>query len=218
MQLKEELEMLEEERSRIARDLHDDLGPVLSLARIHLSRLEVAFPEEIGHVKRLHLFLDEMGVKFSENIRNLGSQRLVNVGLERALSLFLDKCQDSGSVFIEFEYSLNLSLDLSTSMHLYRIIQELTHNAIRHAEAEEIQVELRQVRKRIHLFFKDDGKGLPQDQKPAEGIGRSNLDKRVQLLGGTMRLWSEPGKGTKYFIDIPLNNNYDKTYQSNDRR
>jgi len=102
-------------------------------------------------------------------------------------------------------------LPISKSIHLYRIIQEIIHNTIKHAGASELKIEIRQTGSLLVLLTYDDGNGFDYSlqSRKNEGLGLRNLFSRTEMLGGSLAVESSPGKGTGFIIEIPLNYNHD---------
>jgi signal transduction histidine kinase len=104
------------------------------------------------------------------------------------------------------------------AINLYRISQEIIHNTIKHADASELLIELRQDKDKIVLATRDDGKGFNYDEKSGEakGMGLQNLLRRAEIIGGKMFFESQKGKGTTYIFEIPIAN--DEGLKSNQDR
>jgi signal transduction histidine kinase len=92
------------------------------------------------------------------------------------------------------------------AINLYRIAQEIIHNTIKHAQASELLIELRQDKNKIILATRDNGKGFDYDEKTneAKGMGLQNLLRRTEIIGGKMFFESQKGKGTTYIFEIPI--------------
>jgi two-component system sensor histidine kinase UhpB len=198
------LEAQEQERSRIARDLHDDVNQRLASVSIELSAIRRGADErsrdELAHVQ------DEL-IALSEDVRhlshNLHPSMLHETGLEAALgSLCHAQRHRNGPSIDLFVMPGSEDLPDAVALCLYRCAQEALANAIRHAMARRIEVGLGIVDGQAELKVEDDGKGF-ETARP-RGLGLLSLEERAKLLGGGFQLTTSPGKGTRICIRIPL--------------
>jgi two-component system, NarL family, sensor kinase len=196
----------EKERKRLAGDLHDGLGGMLARVKINLSKL-VTHNHEPTMTPDLNKVIDQLDNSVNELrriARNMMPESLVSLGLEAALT---DMCSsltsDTAHVnFQAFDISHSIAKDIQST--IYRIVQELLTNAIRHAHASQIVVQCSQNESTFFITVEDNGKGF--DAKAINlknGIGLANVKSRVDYLGGKMDIASAPGDGTT--INIELN-------------
>ncbi len=190
----------EKERKRIARELHDGLGQLLSTARITVSALD---NDENPKVKNSMKVID-MAVKEVRSIsHNMMPNALVKVGLKEALQDMMRKVDESGNINGVFDCKTELRLDESQSISLYRIAQELVNNALKYSEANEIRMTLSDNDHQLEMVLEDDGKGFNTSKiQDSTGIGWSNIQARVDLLGGELQIDSVEGQGTKVSISL----------------
>jgi signal transduction histidine kinase len=200
----------EEERSRIARDLHDGLGGMLSGVKQTLFGISgnQILPESAAH--SFHQVVGELDRSISElrNIaRNMMPEALVRFGLTDALADFCDHLQSSGHLAVHFQaFGLEKRLDQDTEIVVFRIVQELVNNVVKHANASQVIVQVIRDEQRVHLTVEDDGQGFdPAKLQVAPGIGWLNIQSRVNYLGGNLELQSGLGKkGTTVNIEFKL--------------
>jgi two-component system, NarL family, sensor kinase len=196
----------EKERKRMAGDLHDGLGGMLARVKINLSKL-VTHNHEPTMTTDLNKVIDQLDNSVNELrriARNMMPESLVSLGLEAALT---DMCgsltSDTTHInFQAFDISTSIAKDIQST--IYRIVQELLTNAIRHAKASQIVVQCSQNESTFFITVEDNGKGF--DAKAIHlknGIGLTNVKSRVDYLGGKMDIASAPGDGTT--INIELN-------------
>jgi two-component system, NarL family, sensor kinase len=196
----------EKERKRMAGDLHDGLGGMLARVKINLSKL-VTHNHEPTMTPDLNKVIDQLDNSVNELrriARNMMPESLVSLGLEAALT---DMCSsltsDTTHVnFQAFDISHSIAKDIQST--IYRIVQELLTNAIRHAHASQVVVQCSQNESTFFITVEDNGKGF--DAKAINlknGIGLANVKSRVDYLGGKMDIASAPGDGTT--INIELN-------------
>lgn len=196
----------EEERARIARDLHDDINQRLAVASIRLSALRRKVDD---HNKQDVSQLQSDLIALSEDVRHLSHDlhpsMLMQTGLTAALASLCQNCRRRGGPVIELRVSPHAGdLPEEVALCLYRVTQEGLGNAFRHAHAQRVEVILQMVHRQVQLTITDNGKGFSAAGDTRRGLGLMSIDERAKLLGGNFRLESNPGKGTELCIRIPL--------------
>ncbi len=196
----------EQERARIARDLHDDINQRLAVASIRLSALRRKVDENSRQdVSQLQSDL----IALSEDVRHLSHDlhpsMLSQTGLTAALAGLCQAQRHRYGPVIELKVSPQAKdLPEEVSLCLYRVTQEALNNALRHAEAQRIDVALTVGDGAVDLVITDDGRGFAASEEGHRGLGLLSIDERTKLLGGSYRLCSTMGKGTELCIRIPL--------------
>lgn len=210
-----EITTLEKERSRMASDLHDEIGPILSAVKLRINSLDIN-EEDQEEVDKTNTQLDNLIKRMREISFDLMPVSLTRKGFAAALKEFIDYVGKSSSIKIDFRYS-DVKITRAQSINLYRIIQEIIHNTIKHAQATELDVELKTGNNMIILSTRDNGKGFDYDvtSKQASGLGLQNLLRRTEMLNGKMYFESKKGKGTIYSFEIPIAYDENKTDQNN---
>ncbi|NCI46320.1 sensor histidine kinase [Sediminibacterium soli] len=205
-QLVSEILLLETERGRIAADLHDELGSLVSAIKLNMQCLNTADPEDADILERTGGYIDTTMQKIREISNNLMPKSLQKKGLVSAIREFTDMIGHSGSLKLRFDASPELiRMPAENEIHVYRVVQEITNNALKHANAAHIQVTLRADDKKLHLLVSDDGQGFHTGEAgKKQGHGLQNIMRRVDMLQGSIYLESQPGAGTQYTIEIPL--------------
>lgn len=207
------LEGQEEERKRIARDLHDRLGSILAVVKLNFKSLE----ENIKKYKKGYLtlyttannLLDEACDEVRKISHDLASGILSKFGLISALNNLRNSINAAEQVEIEFlHFGLdNKRLDLALEIDVYRIIQELICNILKHAGASELNVQLLKNKIGLNIVVEDNGKGFDTEKLlNANGMGIRNINARVAKHHGQLSIDSGKGVGTTVTIDIPLKN------------
>jgi two-component system NarL family sensor kinase len=195
----------EQERRRLARDLHDGLGGMLAGAKINLSaQIEDTFSQnQRTELEKITLQLDHSVTELRRIAHNMMPVNLLKFGLTTALK---DLCESlmSDNTHIDFQaLGIEDSLREEVQLHIYRIVQELLSNAVRHAHAGNIILQCSQ---NDHLFFitqEDNGKGFDlATASNAKGIGLSNIKNRVGFLKGKIDIDSVPNEGTTINIEL----------------
>lgn len=203
------IEAQEQERKRIAQELHDGLGQLLSTARLNVASLEdeaSTFDADDSRAWGNSLELIDEAVSEVRNIsHNMMPSALIRLGLVPAIREQVRKINTAGVVQVDLEVEgMNNRLAEGTEIALYRIIQEVLNNTIKHAKAERITVSLSQKNDGIHLDITDNGRGMEQTAVAnSKGIGWRNIFSRVELLNGHINLRTAPGQGTSIQVQVP---------------
>lgn len=198
--LKSMIEGQEGERSRIARDLHDGLGIQLSRIKLFVEAHQEDLPGEVRGP--LNQFLDEACTETRLISNDLRPYALSTFGLVPALEDLIQKLDMVNETSVNFEYYGEMpELSDESSVMLYRVIQELLNNAFKHAEATSITLQLMITDSSILVNVDDDGKGFVKDNHSGNGL--SNVQSRIDYLGGQVIWNSEAGKGTSVLISLP---------------
>ena len=201
MQYKAVLEAEEKERSRIAGELHDSIGQILSTAKMIISVVKPADAED-EEVLTNSMSLIDRAVKEVRTIsHNLMPSSLTGFGLKAAIKELARNVNASGSLKFTLELSEQLEVTKDEEVVIYRIIQEAVHNIIKHAQATAILLTFENADGDYLLQIKDNGKGFDTTAiKTSTGIGWKNIFLRVELLNGTIDVTSAPGMGTSIRI------------------
>lgn len=192
----------EMERKRIARDLHDGLGSMLSGLKMHLS---ISGRENNETNPNIHAMLND-SIKELRNIsQNLMPESLMKLGLEHALK---DLCasHSNSETTIEFQYLVKKStLPEHFKIMIFRIIQELLNNALKYAKASQILVCCSQNKDVFFITVEDNGIGFNMESaEKQEGMGLKNIKNRVAFLNGKLEIDSVAGKGTSTYIELKI--------------
>lgn len=195
----------EKERKRIARDLHDGIGSRLSTLKM---RLASALKNNTGNQNEKETIVDLLNISISELRQvayNLVPETLLKLGLEHALSDLCYSLQTS-SVRIEFHASeIKQTITESNQITIFRIVQELINNALKHSECTEIIVDCSQNQNLFLITVEDNGVGFdPKTTGEYLGLGLKNLKNRVDLLNGKMEIETAPAKGATFNIELNI--------------
>jgi len=199
------LESEENERQRIARELHDGVGQLLSATKLNLS----AVYSNTSNLKILQSLtvLDE-SIKEIRNIsHNLLPDVLLKYGLISAIDKFVQKINQTNQLNVQFECNgfEESSLNNTEKLMMYRIIQESVNNTIKYAHANEVMIQLSADEREISLMVQDNGKGFDiKNINTNSGIGFKNMQLRTEFLKGKIDIESSINNGTTIFIEIPL--------------
>ncbi len=202
------IEAEENERIRIATDLHDGIGQMMSAAKMNLSAIEEDIPflnntqkEEFLHAISL---VDESCKEVRLISHNMMPNALIKAGLAIAVRKFLDDLHNRNIKINLYTEGLNERIETNTEIILYRIIQEIVSNVFKHAEANKLDITILKEPDNINIIIEDNGKGFDLNQvKGKDGIGLKNIESRVKFLKGTVEWDSKLNQGTVVMINIP---------------
>lgn len=218
LERKQEIQLLnsmlkgqELERERIAFELHDNLGAMLSTIKFYFKSIELGNEglngEKQARYDRANELLDETINEIRKISHNLSSSSVEIIGLIPALENLLKPIEETGRVKVDF-ISLGIiqkDIDLTIQVALYRIVGELVNNILRHSNATELTIQLVGNLENLHLSVEDNGIGFDVIQT-SEGIGLSTIAARVRAMEGFFTIDSTIGHGTTIIIDIPHKN------------
>ncbi len=204
--LKAVIETQETERKRLAEDLHDSVGQVLSAIKLKLHRLDKL--NEVEGVNELLVdtrkLTDECIQEIRNIIHNVLPPVLTDFGLIDALKALCTKMDENTPIQVTFSKKLDdQRFSSQIELTLYRIAQELFGNAVKHSEATSIHVELSKQGNTLVMSFRDNGKGFDIDSVK-HGFGLKNLRSRASLINGKIDIYSKPSSGTVTTINVPL--------------
>jgi len=206
------IEAQEQERSRIARELHDDISQQLALLAVELDRWDQDTPGT------RHKYFQEAKRRISSITRDLQnlshqlhSSKLEYLGLVVAARGFCEEISEKNSVNVDFRaQGVSRSLPREVSLSLFRILQQALHNAVQHSGTRRIEVRLWEHFYEIHLEVKDHGGGfdLPAALQ-GSGLGLTSMQERARLVGGEITINSRPMRGTRIHVRVPLDSGID---------
>ena len=200
-----EIRLLENERKRIATDLHDSLRPLLSSVKLNISSVDVAGPQDQLVISKSAKYIDEIITSMRQISYNLLPTTLERKGLLDAIREF---CRYLGQeALLEVHvYAMNtVTPHPDKDIHIFRIVQEIIHNTLKHAGATRLDIGFNQDEKELLVLIKDNGKGFNVEKATREsgGLGLKSLEIRTDIMHGTINIRSTPGQGTSYYIRIP---------------
>ena len=202
----------EEERSHLARELHDDMAQRLAVLSIDAGKLEQELRDSPGSIKEKLSEMKNQTVKISGDVHNLARQLhpsiLDDLGLVRAIESECAAFLKREGVDIIFNHDqIPNTMEKDVSLALYRIVQEGLRNISKHACANHVSVSLKGVDQNVLLSIQDDGIGFDLvEARVLPGLGLSSLHERVRLINGELSIQSQPGKGTVITVKAPMGN------------
>jgi len=198
----------EDERTRIARDLHDDIGSKLSVVFLHVQRLKKDKDKTPSQGNTITEINDILNVSIASTRRishELLPPTLQKFGLTEALGELCEGYTKTG--YVNFDLKLNglqaVVQDKMKELNLFRILQELIKNSVQHGDAKNIMIHFVTHDKGNHFQYKEDGKGFDKVQlSKGKGLGMENVESRLKMIGGSWIYESSPGEGMKAEIRV----------------
>lgn len=197
----------EEERSRLAKDLHDGLGGLLSGVKFSLSNMKdnlIITPDNMAVFERSLDMIDTSIKELRRVAHNMMPEMLTKFGLDEALKEYCNSVNATNLISLRYQsMGLDTRIEKSSEIIIYRIIQELLNNIMKHAAATEAMVQLIKEEGRLSIIVEDNGKGFDTALlKENKGAGLTNIQSRVDYLKGRLDIHAEPGKGTLVNIEF----------------
>lgn len=215
LEVEKEIQMLgaamnaeERERSRIARDLHDGIGGLLSATKMRFSIFRNEFPElrRSDEYNKALSMLDEASSEVRKTAHNLMPDILNRCGLDEALQLFCEKMSTAGRLKIDYQSVGEIGrFSDFFELTVYRMVQELVNNIIRHSCARHANVQLSRRQDIMMISVEDDGKGFDRRKvEESRGMGIRSIKERVRTLGGTIEIDSSKGDGSSVYVELDI--------------
>jgi len=207
------VELQEEERRQIARDLHDAAGQTLTAIRINLQLLADGLSRSGGSedqralelARRTTGLVDETVEEIRRAVQSLGASVLEDVGLARAIERMCDDVADRTGADVERHIALDVSLPSVLETACYRLVQEALTNVMRHARAAHIEVDVEVDADDLRVSIADDGRGFsPQEVDASRSRGLAGMRERIELLGGRLELSTRKGGGARVAATLPI--------------
>jgi signal transduction histidine kinase/lipopolysaccharide biosynthesis regulator YciM len=204
------IEAEEKERMRIARDLHDGVGQTLSAAKLNLSglenKLQLTDIETQAILKNAIDLVDDSVKEVRAVSHAMMPNALLKSGLVAAVREFINKLSTIEQLKIDLEITgLNERLEQSTETVLFRVLQEIVSNIIKHAKANHITIQIIKFESELTIMIEDNGVGFDTKKiNDFSGIGLKNILSRIEFLNGTVNFDSNIGKGTTVVIEVPV--------------
>jgi signal transduction histidine kinase len=198
----------EEERKRIARELHDDLSQRLALLSVELEELgrEIEKPQTRAQLRKIQSQARDISTDIHRLSYKLHPLKLEHVGLSAAIKTLCNEISRSSNLKVFFsQRNLPTQIPTEITLCLFRITQELLRNCVRHSGAHLAHVYLRTVGNAICLRVSDNGRGFdPKSAVMKHGLGLINVQERLHVVGGQSEIVSKPGRGTCINVSVPL--------------
>lgn len=210
--LNSSIQTQEVERKRIASDLHDSVGSQLSATKLYLKQIKAGQTDQ----KTLQLKAEALGL-IEETILNIRqiTKNLLPLSLERfglvaAIEDLVERYNELGPLQLQLEYNEDRRLAVDKETAVYRIIQELLNNTLKHAEAQKVQISLEFQQSALACRYRDDGIGFDhagwqKESTPLQGLGLKSIESRSNFLNAQLQINTAKDQGMELILDIPLN-------------
>jgi PAS domain S-box-containing protein len=200
----------EQERTRIGRELHDDIVQRLALVAVELQQLHensVILPDVRSRMSKLHKQISEIAADTQSLSHELHSAKLQYLGIAVAMRGFCREFGEQQKVEIDFQtHDLPSPLSPDISLCFFRVLQEALHNSVKHSGVRHFEVRLWGTSDEIHLTVSDSGAGFDREAaKTSRGLGLISMEERLKLLNGTLSIDSQFKRGTTVHARVPLN-------------
>lgn len=199
------IESQEKERTRIGKELHDNVGALLTTTKLYLSQVspELSAKELTTTTEKMRSLFDNM-IQAVRNIsQDLRPVILEKLGLKEATESLVQTINDAGAINATFTDYGTSSIAKANELNVYRIIQELINNTLKHAMASNLSVTFSNEGNNFRITYEDDGIGMQQEFLNQKGIGLKNIESRLSVVAGTMHFNAQKS-GMKATINIPI--------------
>jgi signal transduction histidine kinase len=202
----------EDERRRVARELHDQLGQYLTGLSLGLNRLEqlhTGQPDAAELIRKLRQLADDMSRDAHHLAMELRPAALDDLGLSAAVSNYADEVARRSRLEVDVHCDLTVRLDPVIETTVYRVLQEALTNIVKHAKAKHVSIILERQDGGVRAIVEDDGVGFDVDRRvahpPASArLGLVGMRERALVVGGELQIESRPGHGTTLFLHVPM--------------
>jgi PAS domain S-box-containing protein len=203
------IEAQEEERRRVARELHDDFNQRLAVLSLELEQLGEKIQKSVGlrdSVRKLQTQAQEMAAEIHRLSYRLHPAKLDHLGLAPAMKSLCNELTESGRLRVEFHQTgFPATLNSDVTLCIYRIAQESLRNCVKHSGAESARVVLTRTRHAVRLLVSDNGCGFnTKTASMYKGLGFNSMKERLHILGGEFNVYSKPLRGTRIEVSVPL--------------
>jgi two-component system, NarL family, sensor kinase len=203
-----EVNALEKDRKRMANDLHDELSPMVAAIKMGINNFELSSPGNSLLLEKTNDIINNLSLRMREISFNLMPSTLLRKGLKRALEELASHINSNSSLRVQLliEDISDHSFPEEKEVNIYRIMQEIVHNTLKHAHAGKLKIRMYRDKKYLVITSLDDGTGFNYEKllKESNGLGLKSIESRVDLLDGEVTVESKEGRGTVYTIIIPF--------------
>jgi signal transduction histidine kinase len=197
----------EEERKRIANDLHDSLGPMLSTVKLYMHNISVNNDADKESLDKASVYIDDTISNLREISYNLLPSSLSRNDLRMVVKEYISRISGRSELQIDLEISDELTIPKKIELHLFRIIQEIIQNTLKHSRAKNLKLVLTNEQNTMLLMSADDGVGFNLDKTLASagGLGLKSIENRCEMLNASLKFITSNNKGCKIIIKVPNN-------------
>jgi signal transduction histidine kinase len=192
----------------IGREIHDSVAQKLTLAAIYTQKLEYEneLPGMTAKLKNISTVINDSLLELRDLSKTLTDNKMHDTSLQGLLDFECERVNETGICRAELESAFDGTISVTVKSFLLRIIQEFIQNSLKHSEGKLIRVRIEEDDEGLLVTASDNGKGFDCENIRSRGIGLTNMERRVQLIGGNFNLQSETGKGTRLLVHVPAKN------------
>jgi signal transduction histidine kinase len=195
----------EQERTRIGRELHDDINQRLAMLAVELEQLKENPSEIESRVQELRKSMAELSNDVQAMSHDLHSSKLEYLGVVAGIKSWCKEFGERQAMEIDFKSDVSTVVPFDVGICLFRVLQESLHNVVKHSGVKRVEVQLREESGEIHLTIRDLGKGFDiEAARQGRGLGLTSMQERVRLVNGTIAIDSKPMGGTTIHVRVPL--------------
>jgi signal transduction histidine kinase len=199
------VEAQEQERTRIGRELHDDINQRLAMLALELEQLQANPSEMQTRLQDLRKQTAELSNDVQALSHELHSSKLEYLGVVSGIRSWCKEFGERQTMDIDFKSDVSSVVPLDIGTSLFRVLQEALHNALKHSGAKYVEVQLHEESGEIHLTIRDLGKGCDiEAARQGRGLGLTSMQERVRLVKGTITIESKPMAGTTIHVRVPV--------------
>ena len=200
------IDAMEDERRRVSRDLHDEIGAALSVLRLQVGQMNIDQGFNPENTQNLIVGSKQLIDNTIENVRRISNDMLPSgleeFGLKYAIEMLCDKVESASRLVINLNINSLERLDNRFELSLYRILQELLNNTLKHANATEVNIDFMTDNKQILIIYQDNGQGFDPEKLSKKGLGLKNIESRVSMIEGKLEYDTSLEKGMKVVIKV----------------
>jgi PAS domain S-box-containing protein len=199
------IESQEQERTRIGRELHDDINQRLAMLGVGLEQLQDNPSDTVSRAQELRQQLAEISNDVQALSHELHSSKLDYLGVLAGMKSWCKEIAARYKIEVDFKSDVSSALPLELGRSLFRVLQEALHNAIKHSGVKRFEVLLKDNPTELDLVIRDAGRGFNLEEAlQGPGLGLTSMRQRVRLMNGTIRVESKPKEGTTIYVRVPL--------------
>ena len=200
------IDAMEDERRRVSRDLHDEIGAALSVLRLQVGQMNIDQGFNPENTQNLIVGSKQLIDNTIENVRRISNDMLPSgleeFGLKYAIEMLCDKVESASRLVINLNINSLERLDNRFELSLYRILQELLNNTLKHANATEVNIDFMTDNKQILIIYQDNGQGFDPEKLSKKGLGLKNIESRVSMIRGKLEYMTDLEKGMGIVLTV----------------
>ncbi|MDZ7899678.1 MAG: sensor histidine kinase [Arcicella sp.] len=193
------IDAMEDERRRVSRDLHDEIGAALSVLRLQVGQMNTDKDFDSENTQNLIVASKQLIDNTIENVRRISNDMLPSgleeFGLKYAIEMLCDKIENASKLVINLNIGQLQRMDKRLELSLYRILQELLNNTLKHANATEANINFNTDNQQLTVYYQDNGQGFDLEKLSKRGLGLKNIESRVSMIHGQLEYLTNLEKG-----------------------